>query len=120
MTVPDGACIVRQGDEQDSVYLVEDGTVLVQIDHLGGEIVVNELGPGDLFGEVSFVDGGVASASCVADGTTRLRRFDRSALDALVADDPTAAAEIYRAFAVVLAGRVRRLTPSAPPAWGGS
>jgi len=100
--------IVRQGDPAAAIYLIESGTVSVEIDHLGSPVQVNELGPGEIFGEISFVDGGAASATCVASTEVEVAVFDQRSLDELIASNPALAAAIFRAFAVVLAGRLRR------------
>jgi CRP/FNR family cyclic AMP-dependent transcriptional regulator len=70
-TFPRRAIIVTEGDETDSLYVVLSGKARVYVaDDKGREVQLNQLGPGEYFGEVTL-DGGPRSASVVAIEDTR-------------------------------------------------
>ena len=59
--------LIRKGDDGDSVFYIYDGWVkIVAGDALGGEVVLNHLGPGEFVGELSLVDQKPRSASVIA------------------------------------------------------
>ncbi|NYZ11383.1 EAL domain-containing protein [Azospirillum sp. RWY-5-1] len=65
-----GDVIFREGDPGTCAYMVEFGEVEISTD--GGTRLLSKLGPGDLFGEVAILDGGVRTATAVATGDTLL------------------------------------------------
>ena len=100
------AIIVSEGDETDSLYVLLSGRVRVFIsDAQGKEVTLNQLGPGEYFGEITF-DGGPRSASVEALEDTRCAVVKRSELVALVERQPEFALHMVRK----LAHRVRNLT----------
>ena len=102
------AIVVNEGDETDSLYVLLSGRVRVFIsDAQGKEVTLNQLGPGEYFGEITF-DGGPRSASVMALEDTRCAVVKRSELVALVERQPEFALHMVRK----LAHRVRHLTES--------
>lgn len=100
------AIIVSEGDETDSVYVLLSGRVKVFLaDAQGREVTLNQLGPGEYFGEVTL-DGGPRSASVMALEETRCAVVKRSELLALVERQPEFALHMVRK----LAHRVRDLS----------
>lgn len=63
---PAGATIFNQGDPGDAAYFVRKGRVRVFQHHEGQRIEVGEMGPGEIFGEMAVLDGGIRSATAVA------------------------------------------------------
>jgi CRP/FNR family cyclic AMP-dependent transcriptional regulator len=100
------AIIVSEGDETDSLYVLLAGRVRVFLsDAQGKEVTLNQLGPGEYFGEITL-DGGPRSASVMALEDTRCAVVKRSELVALVERQPEFALHMVRK----LAHRVRGLT----------
>ena len=100
------AIIVSEGDETDSLYVLLSGRVKVFLsDAQGKEVTLNQLGPGEYFGEVTL-DGGPRSASVMALEDTRCAVVKRGELLALVERQPEFALHMVRK----LAHRVRALT----------
>ena len=62
LVVDEGTVLVREGDFGHAVFAVCSGTADVVRDG----VVVDRLGPGDVFGEVAVMSGGRRSASVVA------------------------------------------------------
>ncbi len=64
---PAGTVLFTEGDDPYDVILIESGDVkLVSTAASGNELVLDLLGPGDLLGELSSIDGGPRSATAVA------------------------------------------------------
>jgi CRP/FNR family transcriptional regulator, cyclic AMP receptor protein len=64
-TFPENIVVVREGDRTDSLYIIVSGRVKIYVsDGEGKEIVLNESGPGEYFGEM-VLDEGPRSASVV-------------------------------------------------------
>ncbi|MEI8254492.1 MAG: EAL domain-containing protein [Deltaproteobacteria bacterium] len=62
--------IFEEGQPGGSAFVIESGSVLVYRERDGIEVELARLGPGDLFGEVALLDGGVRTASvCVLSDT---------------------------------------------------
>ena len=75
-----GSIIVSEGDPGDALYVVRSGEVkVVLIGEDGREVILNVLGVGEHFGELSLIDGRPRSAHVVAthpSGLLVLRRSD--------------------------------------------
>jgi CRP/FNR family cyclic AMP-dependent transcriptional regulator len=102
------AIIVSEGDESDALYLLLSGRAKVYVaDDQGHELQLNQLGPGEYFGDVTL-DGGPRSASVMALENCRCAVVRRGELGAFMADHPEFALHLVRK----LAHRVRELTGS--------
>jgi CRP/FNR family cyclic AMP-dependent transcriptional regulator len=82
---PEDIAIVEQGQrteeaqDGDSLYMIVDGHVRVVLERDGQEEKLNELGPGDFFGEMALLDGKPRSATVIAEEDTQclvLSRWD--------------------------------------------
>jgi CRP/FNR family cyclic AMP-dependent transcriptional regulator len=70
-TFPKNVVVVTEGDETDSLYIIVSGRVKIFVsDERGKEIVLNESGPGEYFGEM-VLDEGPRSASVMTLEPTR-------------------------------------------------
>jgi CRP-like cAMP-binding protein len=85
-----GVAIVREGDFDDQMYFIVDGSVQVTKD--GAE--VTELGANDFFGEIAVFDGERRSASVTAKTAARLLRLDRQDLYEVMEEHPAIAIAI--------------------------
>jgi CRP/FNR family transcriptional regulator, cyclic AMP receptor protein len=99
---------LRQGDPTQEAYVVEAGGVSIQRQTAYGEFRLATLGPGDVFGETSFVDGGQRSSDAVAVGGADLLAFNPVAVTALVESDPALHLALYWAFWKSLSSKLRR------------
>jgi len=81
--------LFREGEAGDSAYIIESGRVEISLLRDGHKVVIAELGPGDLFGEMALVSDGTRSATATALEETRVAAIHRSQLDAAMDDaDP--------------------------------
>jgi uncharacterized membrane protein len=93
-----GQIIFAAGDAGGSLYIVHCGHVQVYTETLEGEqIVLGENDPGDVFGEISLLDGGPRNASAMAVQDTDLLVFDRDGVFELVKEHPHAALDLLTA-----------------------
>ena len=62
-----GQTVLEAGDPARDVFFIAEGEVRILTRGSGGhEILLNELGPGEFFGEIAAIDGGLRSAGVVA------------------------------------------------------
>jgi CRP/FNR family cyclic AMP-dependent transcriptional regulator len=102
------AIIVTEGDDSDTLYVILSGRAKVYVaDNDGHEVQLNQLGPGEYFGEVTL-DGGPRSASVMALESCRCAVVKREELARFMAENPEFAVHVTRK----LAHRVRALTSS--------
>jgi CRP/FNR family transcriptional regulator, cyclic AMP receptor protein len=102
--------ICHQGDPGDHLYAVIEGLVkIVFISGRGDEMVLNIMGPKEVFGELALLDGSPRSASVVALRSTSVFMLSRARLLELMSYNPGLADE----FLKLIGGRIRRLTEQA-------
>ena len=68
--------LFREGESAEYGYVVKSGQMEIVKTSVTGEIVLAELGPGSLFGEMALIDGSPRSASArasVAGSVTEIR-----------------------------------------------
>ena len=94
-----GESIFSVGDPGDAVYIVTRGEAEVFFkDATGHRIVLERVGPGEFFGEISLLDSGPRTASVVAVEDIEALRIDHNDLQALVRQYPDAAFDILSAM----------------------
>jgi phosphoserine phosphatase RsbU/P len=94
-----GAEVFAKGDIGDSLYLVASGRVRVH----DGERTIDELGPGDIFGEMALLDEEARSASVSTTQPSLLFRLEQAPFYRLLEERPEVAREIIK----VLSRRLR-------------
>jgi CRP-like cAMP-binding protein len=105
LTPGPGEPVLEFGDESQDVFLIVEGAVRALIrTPLGQEMIISDLGAGDIFGEVAAIDGATRSASVVALRATRLCRFPAETFLDLALQSPKVGLRLLR----VLTTRLRR------------
>jgi uncharacterized membrane protein len=90
-----GDTIFNAGDAGDSIYIVRSGNVQVFIENYEGhKIILRENEPGDVFGDISLLDGGPRTATAVAVDETEVLSLDRDSLLELVTKHPHAGLDL--------------------------
>ena len=103
---PKHAVIVTESDVTDTIYVMLAGRARVYVsDEKGREVVLNQLGPGEYFGEIT-IDGGPRSASVMALEECRCALIRGTELTAFIERSPGFALHVVKK----LAHRVRGLT----------
>jgi uncharacterized membrane protein len=101
-----GEIVFVTGDPGDSMYVIRKGEVEVFFkDDTGAKVVLETMGPGDFFGELSLLDSGPRTASAVVTRDVEALRVDRRDLDKLLKLQPGSALELLTAM-----GRRMRVT----------
>ena len=96
---PAGKVLFNYGDPGDSLYVIRSGEVEVFFkDDTGSRIVLDTAKPGDVFGELSLLDGGPRTASVVATQDLEALRVDRSNLDLFLKRHPEATLDLLTAM----------------------
>ncbi len=104
-TLEEGEVLIPEARESNrTIYLILFGRLTIQLQPELNPIAV--LGPGDVAGELSFVDGQLTTAYAVAGVTTRVLALDEQLMTSLLETSPAVA----RNLLFVLARRVRHLT----------
>lgn len=104
-----GAYLVRVGDPGGDIYVVEEGILEVVEARPGGEVVLAELAPGDIVGELAFLDDSPRSADVRCRIATRARRWTREDLRTLLTNDRAVAASVYEGLSRTVAARLRNM-----------
>ena len=81
--------IVRQGEKGDTFYIMLDGKADVYINMPGGsELQVNQLEPGEYFGEMALLGGGVRAATVRAsqEGSVSVAALNEESFNSLISD----------------------------------
>jgi uncharacterized membrane protein len=96
---PAGHELFAVGDPGDSLYIITSGSCEIYFtDTTGNRIILETLGPGGFFGEISLLDAGPRTASVVVKEDIEALRVDRHDLDALLRIHPTAALDLLQAM----------------------
>jgi len=99
VSFPAGTVIFHYGDPGGSMYVIRSGCAEVYFkDDTGERIVLESPGPGDVFGELSLLDGGSRTASVVAVEDIEALHVDRGDLDRFFALQPQAALDLMTAM----------------------
>ena len=98
-TFPRHAILITEGDETDSLYIIQSGKVRVfKSNEEGKEIILNEQGPGEHFGELALVDDAPRSASVMALEKTRVSIISRQDFRQVLGKHPDIAFSLIREF----------------------
>jgi CRP/FNR family transcriptional regulator, cyclic AMP receptor protein len=100
-----GQPVFQQGEQLETAVLLMSGSVAMRLSsEEGKEVIVRELGPGDMFGEVELITGEPTLCEAVALTRTRALRVRRALFNRLL-DDPG----FSRKLLVRVCGQVREI-----------
>jgi CRP-like cAMP-binding protein len=100
--------IIRQGDWVDSLYVIRRGEVSVELADTGSRVIVATLGPGDICGDMAFLQQGKATAAVVAkDEEVEVEAINVHELRQILEAFPRLASRFYLSLALVLAQRLK-------------
>ena len=103
--VPAGARIIAEGQPTEWLYFILSGEFSVSSSRSGAELA--RLGPGEILGEISFVDSRPPSATVTAVTDSAVGAVPVSSLERKMDRDAAFASRFYKAIAVALADRLR-------------
>jgi CRP/FNR family cyclic AMP-dependent transcriptional regulator len=104
-----GERIVRRGEKTDGVHIIVEGTAVVE---LPARVKFPAIGPGEICGEMSFLDEQPASANVIAEEPVEALFLDRPTLYSLFELFPHLGSRFYRSLAANLSHRLRGLIRS--------
>jgi len=106
-----GEVLVREGDIDDHLYVVASGVLgVIKAAGTDNELTINTIRPGDVVGELSFLDGATRYASLVAMSGTRVLGLSRGDLEGLLDKNPQLVYRVMRAIVRVVHDIQRRLS----------
>ena len=99
-----GQTLIHRGKKSNGVYLLVKGTARVQIP---SQPATPEIGPGEICGEMSFLDDTPASANVIAQEDVETYYLNRATLEGLFELFPHLASRFYRSLSINLSHRLR-------------
>jgi len=96
--------LIQKGTQTKVVYLLVKGTARIEADF---KARIAQIGPGQISGEMAFLENDVASATVTAEEELKAYALEWSALGDLFELFPHMASRFYRSLAVILAHRLR-------------
>jgi extracellular factor (EF) 3-hydroxypalmitic acid methyl ester biosynthesis protein len=110
-TVSANGVLVREDDPSDTIFFIADGLFEVYVfGAAGARMKVGQLGPGEIIGEISWLDRKPISASVRALEASSVIALGIASLERKLAADTAFAARLFRAIATLTAERLRVTT----------
>ncbi len=104
---PKNTILFMQGDETGQLFIIQSGQICVYTDdNEGRQLVLNYMGPGEYFGELSLIDNKPRSASVSAVEDCTMLCISRDNFRAFMREQP----QLYEPLIIELVGRIRALT----------
>jgi Cyclic nucleotide-binding domain len=102
----EGKAIIQQGSQGSELFVILDGKARI----VRSGRTVARLGHGDVFGEISLLDGGSRTADVIAEGPTRCLHLSGALFWPALREDPLLAMKVLQ----VAGSRLRELTNPVP------
>ena len=108
---PEGELLFAEGDEGDAFYLVVGGVVRLRRQARASVyLTVADLGPGEVFGEMSLITSAPRTTDCVALENSRLWKLSRSAYEGLQVSGLPAYSAVLKNLTALLCQRLSGAT----------
>ncbi|HUP58858.1 MAG TPA: cyclic nucleotide-binding domain-containing protein [Thermoanaerobaculia bacterium] len=101
------AYLIRAGEIDSTLFAIEDGHLDIVAMRDDQPVVVATVGPGDVLGEVSFIDDSPRTVSVKAGEETTVRAWDKRTLSEALAFEPQLLAKFAVAMSELLVERLR-------------
>lgn len=102
----DGQFIINEGSFGEGTYVILEGSVEVSKKINNEKVVITNLGKGDIFGEMSFIDRQPRSASVIALGDVKIGILDKDFLE----NEINKTSEDFRLILNAITERLRKTT----------
>lgn len=103
-----GDVIIEEGSLGQALFLIQSGRVKVLKGEGARQEELAELGPSELFGEMSLIEDALTSASVVAESDVELLVIRRADFEKLLGENEALALKVYKSFCRTLSERLRR------------
>jgi len=107
LNIAKGGFLIRESEVDSTLFAVEDGRLEILGLRNGKRATLATVGPGDVLGEVSFIDDSPRSVSVKAGEDTTVRSWDKKSLTEALAFDPHLLAKFSVAMNELLVERLR-------------
>ena len=102
--------IIKEGRLSGAIYLVRKGIVRVEASASGRDVAIAFLEPGEVFGEMSFLEGVPTSAAVIAQEEVEVCVLNEQNLYSLLTSVPGLSDRFYQSLAHNLSSRLRQTT----------
>jgi CRP-like cAMP-binding protein len=106
-TFNEGEQIIKDGEEGDEIFVVLDGSAMVQKDTPQGVIKIQQLQQGDVFGEMVLIDERIRSADIISETHTNILEIKYENIFGLFKNDPKIFGLMILNLSRLLAKRLR-------------
>jgi len=106
-----GAVLITEGDQNRPLFLLESGSLSVSQKTDDGEQQLGTIEPGDVVGEIAFVDQRPRSATVTVREDAELLKLDHAKVMSTLVNNPAALADLVQALAVRVTLRLRSHMP---------
>jgi CRP-like cAMP-binding protein len=103
----EGGFLIREREQDSTLFTVEDGRLEIVIYPEGQAKTIATVGPGDVLGEVSFIDDSPRSVSVRAAEDTTVFAWEKEALTQTLQQSPELLAKFALAMSELLVERLR-------------
>ena len=104
-----GTAVLKEGELADALYVLAAGRFVVKESFYATmELVIARINPGDLVGELAFIDRQPASASVRSDGAAEVVRLSYDSIQRVFKALPSLESKFQRELIHTLASRIRR------------
>lgn len=98
--------IIKEGTKNNSLYIIKKGLIRVQKKVEGKDMILDDLKEGETIGELTFLEEGKSSATCIAVLNSELYAISRSDFDEFSAKYPFISTKLLLAIALKLKERI--------------
>ena len=99
---PKNEIIIKEGASPQCIYILQKGMVRVEKATIGTGVAIAILEPGDIFGEMSFLEEAITSAKIVAQDVVEVLILEQTELYSLLVSVPGLSARLYQSLACLL------------------
>lgn len=107
MRIEEGGFLIREKERDSTLFTIEDGRLEIVVYTDGESKTIATVGPGDVLGEVSFIDDSPRTVSARAAEETRVFAWEREQLSAELSKQPELLAKFSIALCELLVERLR-------------
>lgn len=102
--------LLKQGDKPAGILIIQKGTVKVTRENMGFQIEVAQHGPGEIFGEMSFIEAEPASTSVIATEPVGALLVTHQQVQEIINQNPGFYGRFFQSLAYILSQRLRSTT----------
>jgi len=107
LTLSEGTVLITEGDQSRTLFILESGSLNVSQKTGNGEQQLGTIEPGDVTGEIAFIDQRPRSATVTVGQAARLLKLDHAKVIHTLVDNPAALADLVQALAIRVTLRLR-------------